>query len=219
VIWTVFRRLATLLWLSTAASLLAALLVWKFVLPMVAGSSGTSSAIFALLVACYVAAGVIWALNRAYSTTVTFTSQLVSDCTAELFDAVVQPLLARCPVNDPQIDVGEARQALDEWLAREHQDTNEQRRPFSMFRAVQRMAIRRTTRQAHRLANGMLASLEQNGETHISVASLTGYFQERLAATLAEMARANGRAFQLASAAITLLLILMPIALAWLLAS
>ena len=216
-VWTFVKRFVVLLLLAIVVSASAALLVWKFAVSTTAISTGMSVTTgFALLV-CYVTAGLLWALHRSYRAAVESTVPMFVQQSPELLNAVVEPLVARCPLQDRKIAVADARRALQELFGEGPATAPAAEGRLGPLGTVQRLIAVRCARTELAVARDVLESLERNGESHVSVASLSRYLQYKLVGSVAEIARSHARSFGLVSAVLAFLLVVAPVTLVWLL--
>jgi hypothetical protein len=214
--WTFVKRLAVFLLAAMAVAVPCALLAWKIAVPEGTASAGVSTTVGIVVLLCYLAAGLVWALHRSCSAAVERVVPIFTEQSPELLNGLFDPVFARCPVHDHRIAVADARSSLQELFGGEDWNDEVTGGRFPLLRGIRRMIVRRCVRAELMLANEVLDSLEQKGEVHISAMSLKGCLQDKMIGGVAEMARAQVRSFGLASAAIAFLLVLGPVAVSWL---
>ncbi len=206
---TFCQRLATSLLLATAISIPLALLTWQLVAPPATSSTNAAFIMETLTVVCFLAAGVLWAVHRAYGAAVERILTMFAEQSVELLDTTCDWLWTKCPLHDKGIAVVDARNVLQSLRGGTRLTPAEKTEYFRLPRRLLQTAMRRCVRAELAMADELLNTLEQNGEAHVSALSLKQHLQDRVIQGVADIARAHVRSFEIASALIAFLLILM----------
>jgi hypothetical protein len=204
-IWRTLGRLPLYLSGAAAACCLFAGFVWWMFLKRPPLSAAETSAVI-VIAPCYGAAALLWGVHRAIRDGALHALGLYETESPKVFDAILDPLVARVPPGGRKISLGEARVTLDEYML-------EPAPSESGLALTSRFAgwlARRALRRQLRLVKKVLDTLAENGETHVWPMSLKNYLRDRIVDISLSAAERRVRRADHAVAATVFLLLAVP---------
>jgi len=165
----------------------------------------------AVLVGCHLVAGLVWGMQRTLDQGAKAALSVLESRLPELMDLLLAPLIRAGQDRVPQVALSEVRdywrQATEQLLA-----PPEQKRWWRWPHRLTGFVVRWWLRAELAIVEQVLAAFERRGETHISLGSLKNVVRDETIARGRLLAHANLWQLELATAAIVLVLLLLPAA-------